>query len=147
APVFTPPPTPPQLPPGPPTARDAARFLSQATYGPTSQEITALETQGFDAWLAQQFQAPLTSHLAYLDAAVAGGEDPSSNQVMESIWKQAVEAPDPLRQRVALALSEIFVVSDQNADLANAPDGLATYMDLLERDAFGNFRQLLEDVT
>jgi uncharacterized protein (DUF1800 family) len=145
--VFTPPPPPPDLPPGPPTARDAARFLAQATYGPTAAEITALQNQGFDAWLAQQFQAPLTSHLAYLDAAVAAGEDPSSNQVMESIWKQAVQAPDPLRQRVALALSEIFVVSDVSSALANAPDGLASYMDLLERDAFGNYRQLLNDVT
>jgi uncharacterized protein (DUF1800 family) len=145
--VFTPPPPPPPLPTGPPTARDAARFLSQATYGPTPEEITALQTQGFDAWLDQQFRVPLTSHLAYLDAAVAAGEDPSSNQVMESIWKQAVQAPDPLRQRVALALSEIFVVSDVNSNVSNAPDSLAAYMDLLERDAFGNYRQLLEDVT
>jgi uncharacterized protein (DUF1800 family) len=145
--VFTPPAPPPPLPTGPPTARDAARFLTQATYGPTPAEIAALETQGFDAWLNQQFQAPRTSHLGYLDAAVAAGEDPSSNQVMESIWKQAVQAPDPLRQRVALALSEIFVVSDASSALGNAPDGLASYMDLLERDAFGNYRQLLEDVT
>jgi uncharacterized protein (DUF1800 family) len=146
-PVFTPPPAPPPLPPGPPTARDAARFLSQATYGPTLQEIGNLQVQGFDGWLTQQFAAPLTSHLAYLDAGVAGGEDPSSNQVMESFWKQAVQAPDPLRQRVALALSEIFVVSDQNSAVASGPDGLASYMDLLERDSFGNFRQLLTDVT
>jgi len=145
--VFTPPPPPPDLPPGPPTARDASRFLAQATYGPTAQEISNLQVQGFAGWLTQQFQVPATAHLAYLDAAVAGGEEPSSNQVMESIWKQAVQAPDPLRQRVALALSEIFVISDQSSSLANAPDGLATYMDLLNRDAFGNVRQLLEDVT
>jgi uncharacterized protein (DUF1800 family) len=145
--VFVPPPPPPPLPGGPPTARDAARFLHQATYGPTSQEISSLQSQGFDAWLNQQFQVPLTSHLAYLDAAVAAGEEPSSNQVMESIWKQAVQGPDPLRQRVALALSEIFVISDVDGDVGSAPDGMASYMDLLERDAFGNFRTLLQDVT
>jgi len=147
SPVFIPPPPPPALPGGPPTARDAARFLHQATYGPTTQEITALQTQGFDAWLNQQFQVPLTSHLAYLDAADAAGEEISSNQVMESIWKQAVQGPDPLRQRVALALSEIFVISDVDGDVGSAPDGMASYMDLLERNAFGNFRTLLQDVT
>jgi uncharacterized protein (DUF1800 family) len=145
--VFTPPAPPPPLPGGLPTARDAARFLHQATYGPTSQEISAVQAQGFDAWLNQQFQVPLTAHLAYLDAARAAGEEISSNQVMESVWKQAVQGPDPLRQRVALALSEIFVVSDVDCDVGSAPYGLAVYMDLLERNAFGNYRQLLEDVT
>ncbi|HXO21584.1 MAG TPA: DUF1800 family protein [Thermoanaerobaculia bacterium] len=145
--VFTPPPPPPDLPGGPPTARDAARFLTQATYGPTPDDVAALQAEGFDAWLAQQFQAPLASHLTYLDAAAAAGEDLSSNQVMESIWQQAVQGPDPLRQRVALALSEIFVVSDDSSALDNQPEALASYMDVLERDAFGNFRQFLEDVT
>jgi len=148
SPTFTPPPPPPPLPPPPPTARDAARFLAQATYGPASlAEISALQSQGFDAWLNQQLAMPVTSHLAYLDAQAAAGEDISSNQVMESIWKQAARGPDQLRQRVALALSEILVVSDVNGDVGNAPYGLAAYMDLLERDAFGNYRQLLEDVT
>ena len=143
--TFTPPPAPPTLPPGPQNARDAARFLAQATYGPASlAEISALQAQGFDAWLTQQLQMPLTSHLAYLDAAAAAGEDISSDQVMESFWKQAVQGPDQLRQRVALALSEVLVVSD---DSSVAPDGLAAYMDLLARDAFGNYRQILEDVT
>jgi uncharacterized protein (DUF1800 family) len=145
-PVFTPPPPPPNLPPGPANARDAARFLAQATYGPASlAEISALQTQGFDGWLNQQLALPVTSHLAYLDAAAAAGEDISSNQVDESIWKQAVQGNDQLRQRVALALSEILVVSD--ASSAFPAEGLAAYMDILERDAFGNYRQLLEDVT
>jgi len=146
SPVFTPPPPPPDLPPGPADARDAARFLAQATYGPASlAEISALQTQRFDGWLNQQLALPVTSHLAYLDAAATAGEEISSNQVNESIWKQAVQGNDQLRQRVALALSEIVVVSD--ASSAFEADGLAAYMDILERDAFGNYRQLLEDVT
>lgn len=145
--VFTPPPPPPALPGGLPTARDAARFLHQATYGPKMSEITALQAQGFDAWLNQQLAMPLTSHLAYVDAAEAAGEEVYSNQVMETFWKQAVQGPDQLRQRVAFALSEIFVVSDIDSDLWGAPFGMATYLDLLERNAFGNFRQLLEEVT
>lgn len=145
--TFTPPPPPPPLPPPPPTARDAARFLEQATFGPTLPEITSLETSSFDTWLAQQFAQPVTSHAAYLDAAVAAGETLSSNQMMESFWKQAATGPDALRQRVALALSEIFVISDVNGTLRNNPYSLAAYYDVLENDAFGNFRTLLEDVT
>jgi uncharacterized protein (DUF1800 family) len=146
--TWTPPPPPPALPPPPATQTDAARFLMQATYGPTSPADVALiatEPTGFGPWLANQFAQPLASHLAYFDAARAAGEDLSSNQVMESFWKQAVTGPDQLRQRVALALSEIVVISDQNANVD--PEGMARYLDLLEADAFGNFRQLLEDVT
>lgn len=57
--TFTPPPAPPALPSGPPTAQDAARFLQQATFGPTSAEITRLQLIGFDAWLEEQFNTPL----------------------------------------------------------------------------------------
>ncbi len=146
--TFTPPPPPPLLPPGPPTARDASRFLEQATFGPTLAEITSLQTTGFDSWLNQQFAEPLVSHAAYLDAAVAGGETlTNSNQMMESFWKQAATGPDALRQRVALALSEIFVLSDVDGTLRNNPYSLAAYYDVLEKDAFANFRTLLEDVT
>jgi uncharacterized protein (DUF1800 family) len=146
--TFVPPPPPPALPPPPATQTDAARFLMQATYGPTSPADVAVitgEPTGFGPWLAGQFGQPLTSHLAYIDAARAAGEDISSNQVMESFWRQAVTGPDQLRQRVALALSEIMVISDQNANVD--PEGMARYLDVLESDAFGNFRQLLEDVT
>jgi uncharacterized protein (DUF1800 family) len=146
--TFKPPPPPPALPPPPATQTDAARFLIQATYGPASPaDVAAItgEPTGFGPWLASQFGQPLTSHLAYYDAAKAAGEELSSNQVMESFWKQAVTGPDQLRQRVALALSEIMVISDQNGNVD--PEGMAHYLDLLEADAFGNFRQLLADVT
>jgi uncharacterized protein (DUF1800 family) len=146
--TFTPPSPPPALPPPPVSPTDAARFLAQATYGPVGpDEATTLATDphGFDPWLAAQLAQPLTSHLAYLDAARAAGETITSNQVMESFWKQAVTGPDQLRQRVALALSEILVVSDKGG--AVEPDGMARYLDVLNRDAFGNYRQLLADVT
>lgn len=145
---FTPPPPPPALPPPPATLTDAARFLAQATYGPVTPADPAnlaSDPNGFTPWLAGQFSQPLVSHLAYIDAARAAGEDISSNQVMESFWKQAVTGPDQLRQRVALALSEIMVISDQSSNVV--ADGMARYLDVLEQDAFGNFRQLLEDVT
>lgn len=146
--VFTPPPPPPPLPTTPPTAAEASRFLVQATYGPTPETITALQTQGYAAWIESQFTRPIVSHLAYIDAMPepGPGDDFYSWIGRESIWKQAIQGQDQLRQRMAFALSEIFVVSSDDDDLAHAEPILA-YMDLLNRNAFGNFRTLLQDVT
>jgi uncharacterized protein (DUF1800 family) len=142
--TFTPPPPPPPLPAGAPDPYAASRFLVQATYGPTPEMIVTVQSQGYAAWIESQFTRPLTSHLAYVDALPEA--DPWSWHARESIWKQAIVGQDQLRQRVALALSEIFVVSAEDDDLGRA-EPVATYMDLLNRNAFGNFRQLLEEVT
>jgi uncharacterized protein (DUF1800 family) len=144
--AFTPPPPPPPLPSGPPSAADAARFLTQATYGPTTDSIAAVQSQGYSAWLDAQFTRPLVSHLAYVDALPVPLEERWSWYARESIWKQAIQGPDQLRQRMALALSEILVASSEDDDLAEA-EPIAAYMDLLARNAFGNFRQLLQEVT
>lgn len=144
--TFTPPPAPPALPGGLPTQRDAARFLTQATFGPRYDEITSLTSKGFDVWLNEQFALPLSSHLTYLDVTPVVNKDTDQREMMESFWKHAVTSPDQLRQRIAFALSEILVVSFQS-NLAGDAFALAGYMDLLNKNAFGNFRQLLEDVT
>jgi len=145
--TFTPPPPPPDLPPGPPTARDAARFLAQGTFGATPSETAALQVQGFDGWLADQFAAAASPTTADLDAITAGGVTPVMNDFWDAFWKRAVTGNDQLRERTALALSEIFVTSAADSMLNNQPYGMSTYYDLLARDAFGNFRQLLQDVT
>jgi uncharacterized protein (DUF1800 family) len=148
--AFTPPPPPPPLPGGSPTADDAARFLFQATYGPRPGEVEALQQKGFSRWLDEQFALPAVSHLATYDQLVsqlAPGEDPNPSLVRESFVGQAVQGPDQLRQRVTFALSELFVVSDRDAEVRNNPDGMAAYLDLLSQNAFGNFRELLEAVT
>ncbi len=144
--TFTPPPAPPPLPTGPPSAADAARFLTQATYGPTTATIATVQAQGYSAWLDAQFSRPLASYLAYVDALPVPADDRYSWYTREAIWKQAIQGQDQLRQRVALALSELFVVSSEDSDLSWA-DSTAAYMDLLGRNAFGNFRTLLQDVT
>jgi uncharacterized protein (DUF1800 family) len=141
---FVPPPPPPALPGGPPSAADAARFLLQASFGPTLADITRVQQLGYDGWITEQLVQPMTPHLAYVDALP--GEDLPSWHARESIWRQAILGPDQLRQRVALALSEIFVVSDRDDDL-HGVEGIAAYMDLLARHSFGSFRALLEDVT
>ena len=145
--AFVPPPAPPPLPPGPPGEEDAARFLLQATYGPRLEDIDAVRQRGFAAWLDEQLALPTASHLASYDQLVGTGEEPTPGLVRESFFQQAIGGPDQLRQRLAFALSEFFVVSDRDADVRNAPDGLAAYLDLLTRHAFGSFRELLEAVT
>lgn len=144
--TFTPPPPPPPLPSGPPSAADAARFLTQATYGPTTESIAAVQSQGYSAWIDAQFNLPLASHLAYIDPLPVPADDKYSWYARESIWKQAIQGQDQLRQRTVLALSELFVVSSEDSDLSWA-ESIAAYVDLLNRDAFGNFRTLLQDVT
>ena len=146
--AFTPPPAPPALPTGKPTASDAARFLTQATFGPKMADITALQTKGFDTWLNEHFALPTDSHLAYVDRLVAAepGKSFYDEAMMESFWNQAVKGNDQLRQRVSFALSELFVLSS-NSNLSGEFYALASYADMLNRNAFGNYRQLLEDVT
>lgn len=93
---------------------------------------------------------PAVSHLATYDQLVSQlgeGEQPNPGLVRESFSSQAVQGPDQLRQRVTFALSELFVVSDRDANVRNNPDGLASYLDLLSQHSFGNFREFLEAVT
>lgn len=141
----------PPPPPPVPTAAESARFLNQSTFGPTTTLLAQLQQRdGFENFLAQQFALPATATLPRVDQAVAAlpdGTDPANPQFQEAWWYTVVNAPDQLRQRVAFALSEIFVVSAQNNGMYDHPEAMATYWDMLARDAFGNFRQLLEDVT
>jgi uncharacterized protein (DUF1800 family) len=135
--------------PAPATQAEAAHFLTQATFGPTSEEIDNLDGRTYDAWLDEQFSTPPSYHLPQYNALMqARGSDDRDRRIrMEVWWKTAVQAPDQLRQRVAFALSEIMVVSDREAALSAAQQGLGYYYDILVRNAFGNYRQLLEEVT
>src|ERR1044071_8438259 len=138
------PPPPPPLASGTPTLTDAGRFLSQATFGATNALIAQVQSQGFDAFLNQQFAAPISSHLAFVDAS--GVNPPTITQTNDAWWTHAVAGPDQLRQRVAFALSEILVVSLTTGNLGEQPGALPAYYDVLVKGAFGNFRQLLEDI-
>jgi uncharacterized protein (DUF1800 family) len=144
--VFVPPPPPPPLPNIPVTDLAAARFLIQASYGPRLEDVVAVMQQGYSGWINQQFALPRTTHMSYVDSLPGPLDELPSEHTRESIWKQAILGNDQLRQRVALALSEILVVSDRDDDLGGA-EGIAGYMDILSRNAFGNFRTLLQEVT
>jgi uncharacterized protein (DUF1800 family) len=151
--VFIPPGPPPELGGGPPTPADAARFLIQATFGPTREEIDELVGTGFDSWIRGQMALGASSHLEavredYRAFPPAGNKpkiDP--NNFQNAWWRIALTAPDQLRERVAFALSEIFVISEVNGVVRNNTEGAANYYDMLARDAFGNYQRLLEDVT
>lgn len=130
-----------------PTSEQASRTLSQATFGPTLEEIERLKAIGYTGWFNDQFSKKQTLHLLHMNLAQNSGQTLSENQFLESFWKQAIKGDDQLRQRVTYALSQIFVISFQNDTLANMPRGVASYYDTLGAHAFGNFRNLLEAVT
>ncbi len=128
------------------TRNDAARFLRQATFGATRDDVEALVREGYEAWLARQFALPMVSHVATVQADPYL-VDSAWYVTNQSIWKQFFTGQDQLRQRVGYALSQIYVVSFANGFVANSPCGAAGYLDTLNRHAFGNWRDLLRDVT
>ena len=137
-------PNPAPLPPGEaPAPSAAARFLAQATFGPTEASIERVRTYGYAAWIDEQFALPASPHLAYVqahyDPAISGQ---NFNWLQDSFWQQALAAPDQLRQRVKFALSQILVVSAENGTIASLADSHASYVDLLGAHAFGNYRTL-----
>ncbi|MCB1572907.1 MAG: DUF1800 family protein [Xanthomonadales bacterium] len=132
---------------GPYSDAEAARFLTQATFGPSRAEIARLRSIGYNAWLADQASLPASHHRPYLEAQAAAGLEVYQNSRQEAWWLHAVTAPDQLRQRVAFALSELLVVSDQSGAIEGYPIAMANYYDLLVDGAFGNYRNLLENVT
>ncbi|MCG8380730.1 MAG: DUF1800 family protein [Gammaproteobacteria bacterium] len=138
---------PPPLDPGDDaTTAEAARFLTQATFGPTQSDINALlAMDNLEEWVDKQFNEPMSPrHYPYVDTY---GGDSKKDFRHDIWWKNAIQGKDQLRQRVAFALSQIFVVSDVDYTLKNSQRGMADYYDMLVEGAFGNYRDLLEKVT
>jgi len=162
-------------PPAKLTDFQASRFLKQASFGPDDAGIAKVKALGIVGWINEQLALPPTLQLEQMDriaryqgarsnllqiartadmaALMPGGMMSMSgstlrtNDRLYAWWTSAATAPDQLRQRVAFALSEILVVSDLDPTLQNYPRGVANYYDILVRRAFGNYRDILEDVT
>lgn len=150
-------PTPPAQTPVMVTQAEAFRFLNQATFGATQAEAARLialgdATTAYPRWIdAQLTQAASTMRPAVEAAAPVPyptGYNPGALNAprVEKWFDNVLRGNDQLRQRVAWALSQIFVVSQVGA-LRNLPFATSDFYDLLARDAFGDYRQLLQDVT
>lgn len=132
-----------------PSAVEAARFLQQAQFSSTEAEIESVRSRGYMGWLNDQMGMPsYTSGWDWLMGQGYNREDVVYNQYADyMIWNQLMRAPDALRKRVALALSEIMVVSANGLEGESPSFAMAAYWDVLNKHAFGSFRQLLEDIT
>lgn len=149
-----------------PTESQSARFLMQATFGPTYSDITNLQAIGIDQWITDQMAMPPYYLKPYLveinddlhagrtNAAIQGysyQEFPFTfvfgNNFMTTWARAAVQADDQLRQRVAFALSQILVVSRRDANFANKSLAIADYYDIFVEHAFGNYSNILHDVS
>jgi uncharacterized protein (DUF1800 family) len=132
---------------------EASRFLAQATLGADLGLIQQVAAIGIEAWIDQQFALPQSQILNYLytnlyDPALIGGDDsPQQPLFRYAFWDAALNGSDLLRQRVALALSEIFVIATHTDAIYINANGAADWYDMLLKNAFGNFRDLLYDVT
>ncbi|MBI2382190.1 MAG: DUF1800 domain-containing protein [Gammaproteobacteria bacterium] len=126
-----------------PTPAEAARFLTQASFGADDASIAEVQALGYAGWLDAQLALPASRHRPRLDAL---GREITRMDRVEAWWYLSLRAPDQLRQRLAFALSELFVVSDKDS-LAKQEAALASYYDLLADNAFGNYRSLMEQVT
>ena len=146
-------PTPPVVVEKPATRAEAARFVTQATFGPTDTDIDRVMAIGYAPWIDEQFALPATSHRSYFDgrdAEIKAANATSSagqDQVFETFWKQALTGPDQLRQRSVFALSQIFVISMADDAVANTPRAVAAWLDMLGSDGLSTYRQALESVS
>lgn len=142
---------------GYPSARsdaEAARFLLQAQAYATPADIAAVRASTFSDWLSAQYGKAIgTTGWDWLNARGYATIDSTTRYFDNTypgdymIWHQLMTAPDSLRKRCALALSEFFVVGLSGLDFSWRSHGIAAWWDLLVAHAFGNFRQLLEAVT
>ena len=138
----------------PASPEDAARFLLQAQFNASDADIASVQSKGYAAYLNEQITAPGSqTGFDWLDARGYNAVDNLTRYYDNSypgdymVWSQLMTSPDGARKRMALALSEIFVVSLNGLDFSWRSHGIAAYWDMLVANAFGNYRSLLEAVT
>lgn len=130
--------------------KDAARFLIQSTFGPTSSSIRHLVgLKSYEKWIDEQINLSPSFHRPRIKTALfkPNGKPIGQSGRMDTWWDITVFNDDQLRQRVAFALSEIMVISDLPIQMNGPRDMVADYYDILVRHSLGDFRELLEDVT
>ena len=137
----------------PATDGEAARFILKTSLAVTEPEITDIRSVGYAAWLDKQMDIPVSqTGVAWLSSRgydQVTTDEYYNNSVFADymVWNQLITSPDPVRKRLAFALSQFFVVSTNGIEITWRSTAMAAYWDILNRHALGNFRQLLEDVT
>lgn len=121
----------------PVTETAAIRFLEQASFGPTRAEVQRVMQIGFDAYINEQFSMQASNYAIKL----TGG---TVREQKHRFLYNAINGRDQLRQRMAFALGQIFVVSSLGLSKV---DAVPSYQRMLMGASFGNFAQLLRKVT
>jgi uncharacterized protein (DUF1800 family) len=136
--------------PAPVSPAEASRFLGLASFGATEASIAEVVKLGYAGWVEQQLTSPLTTHASHVDPLMV--QSPSkkpwefARNLLDSFYMKAIQGPDQVRQRVTFALSQIFVVSMASNEVVDRSRCHVYFVDMLQRNAFGNFRTLLEEV-
>jgi uncharacterized protein (DUF1800 family) len=120
------------------SAAAAVRFLEQSTFGPTPAFVNQVQQTGFDTFLQSQFSTPPSTYPTPADT------DTDLTNVQNAFFKNAVNDSDQLRQRMAFALNEIWVVGENKV---SDPTGYTNYMTALTRDGLGNYYDVIKDVS
>jgi uncharacterized protein (DUF1800 family) len=120
------------------SAAAADRFIEQSTFGPTPELVNQVQQTGFDVFLQSQFTAPTSTY------PTPAPTDSGLGNVQTAFFANAVNDPDQLRQRVAFALNEVWVVGENKV---SDPTGYSNYMTVLNKDGLGNYYNLMKDVT
>ena len=129
--------------PDSPSDPDAGLFLEEAAYGPTQTDLAHVKSLGLRAWLNEQYSLPISD---YSNLSVATNSD--TFYARKRFFENAIYQPDQLRQRVTFALSQFDVVSIiAGFESTNRQPAIASYMDVLNRNSFGNFRQLMYELS
>jgi uncharacterized protein (DUF1800 family) len=129
-------------PDGPLSPPDAFRLVEQTTFGPQLDDIELAGVIGPELWINQQMQLPAT----LLSDTLRQLDTERWNEYVNAWWRQIIQSDDQLRQRVAFALSEILVVSAHDG-LSSEQFGLSGYYDILIKNAFGNYRDIMGEIT
>ncbi len=116
----------------------ADRFLEQTTFGPNPALVAQVQQSGLPAFLTNQFGAPVTAY------PTPASTETDLGPLQQRFWVHALTGQDQLRQRVAFALGQIFVIG---GDKISDPTAYTNYLTLLSNDAFTNYRQIMKDVT
>lgn len=124
--------------------RMANRILEQSTWGPTHVSTLLLQRQGFETWFASQVAAPVSTYTDQPRFNDVGNSNTNIAPVQVQFFQNALTGPDQVRQRVAFALSKIWVVSENELNNASA---FPPILRLFQGDAFANYEQLMYDIT